>query len=230
MAPARPSYNMQHVAISVLHPSAPSPTQSSPLSSLPLSPLPLAPSCKAHRLGGRWNMQHRCEQQSNKRRESTQDVLAEPRQLRKPFFAFVSVKAPHIQDGPGWPVPYPAPWCGCALWSPQPAPPVRPPRSAASTGCECGSVVCACRAVPGPALPCRACEPVRAVLSHMTRRDAPVRRDATTVDGTAYADGARHGRSVTAGRTAGTTTRRSSRTCVLRARPTGTSRVRTTTG
>ena len=28
-------------------------------------------------------------------------------------------------------------------------------------------------------------------LSHMTRRDAPVRRDATTVDGTAYADGAR---------------------------------------
>ena len=27
-----------------------------------------------------------------------------------PFFAFVAVKAPHIQDGPGWPVAIPAPW------------------------------------------------------------------------------------------------------------------------
>ena len=28
----------------------------------------------------------------------------------KPFFAYVAVKAPHIQDGPGWPVTLPAPW------------------------------------------------------------------------------------------------------------------------
>lgn len=28
----------------------------------------------------------------------------------KPFFAYVAVKAPHIQDGPGWPVAIPAPW------------------------------------------------------------------------------------------------------------------------
>ena len=28
----------------------------------------------------------------------------------KPFFAYVAVKAPHIQDGPGWPVTIPAPW------------------------------------------------------------------------------------------------------------------------
>ena len=27
-----------------------------------------------------------------------------------PFFAYVAVKAPHIQDGPGWPVAIPAPW------------------------------------------------------------------------------------------------------------------------
>ena len=26
---------------------------------------------------------------------------------RKPFFAYVAFKAPHIQDGPGWPVPLP---------------------------------------------------------------------------------------------------------------------------
>jgi hypothetical protein len=30
----------------------------------------------------------------------------------KPFFAYVAVKAPHIQDGPGWPVAIPAPWHG----------------------------------------------------------------------------------------------------------------------
>ena len=28
----------------------------------------------------------------------------------KPFFAYVAVKAPHIQDGAGWPVTLPAPW------------------------------------------------------------------------------------------------------------------------
>ena len=28
----------------------------------------------------------------------------------KPFFAYIAVKAPHIQDGPGWPVTLPAPW------------------------------------------------------------------------------------------------------------------------
>ena len=28
----------------------------------------------------------------------------------KPFFAYMAVKAPHIQDGPGWPVAIPAPW------------------------------------------------------------------------------------------------------------------------
>ena len=28
----------------------------------------------------------------------------------RPFFAYVAVKAPHIQDGPGWPVAIPAPW------------------------------------------------------------------------------------------------------------------------
>lgn len=28
----------------------------------------------------------------------------------QPFFAYVAVKAPHIQDGPGWPVAIPAPW------------------------------------------------------------------------------------------------------------------------
>jgi len=38
------------------------------------------------------------------------DVLAQPEDTRKPFFAYVAVKAPHIQDGPGWPVPFPAPW------------------------------------------------------------------------------------------------------------------------
>ena len=27
-----------------------------------------------------------------------------------PFFAYVAVKAPHIQDGPGWPLAIPAPW------------------------------------------------------------------------------------------------------------------------
>eukprot|EP00947_MAST-08B_sp_MAST-8B-sp1_P004860 g4860.t1 len=27
-----------------------------------------------------------------------------------PFFAYVAVKAPHIQDGPGWPMAIPAPW------------------------------------------------------------------------------------------------------------------------
>lgn len=28
----------------------------------------------------------------------------------KPFFAYIAVKAPHIQDGPGWPITLPAPW------------------------------------------------------------------------------------------------------------------------
>ncbi|KAJ1444706.1 alkaline-phosphatase-like protein [Pelagophyceae sp. CCMP2097] len=28
----------------------------------------------------------------------------------KPFFAYVAVKAPHVQDGPGWPLPVAAPW------------------------------------------------------------------------------------------------------------------------
>eukprot|EP00547_Thalassionema_nitzschioides_P018200 CAMPEP_0194242198 /NCGR_PEP_ID=MMETSP0158-20130606/7807_1 /TAXON_ID=33649 /ORGANISM="Thalassionema nitzschioides, Strain L26-B" /LENGTH=471 /DNA_ID=CAMNT_0038977239 /DNA_START=112 /DNA_END=1524 /DNA_ORIENTATION=- len=28
----------------------------------------------------------------------------------EPFFAFISVKAPHIQDGPGYPIATPAPW------------------------------------------------------------------------------------------------------------------------
>ena len=28
----------------------------------------------------------------------------------KPYFAYVAVKAPHIQDGPGWPVTLAAPW------------------------------------------------------------------------------------------------------------------------
>ena len=32
------------------------------------------------------------------------------RSVPKPFFAYVSVKAPHIQDGPGFPVAIPAPW------------------------------------------------------------------------------------------------------------------------
>jgi N-acetylglucosamine-6-sulfatase len=32
------------------------------------------------------------------------------RTTRSPFFAYVALKAPHIQDGPGWPVAIPAPW------------------------------------------------------------------------------------------------------------------------
>jgi N-acetylglucosamine-6-sulfatase len=28
----------------------------------------------------------------------------------KPFFAYIAVKAPHIQDGAGWPITLPAPW------------------------------------------------------------------------------------------------------------------------
>lgn len=38
------------------------------------------------------------------------DVLAAPEDQRKPFFAYVAVKAPHIQDGPGWPIAHAAPW------------------------------------------------------------------------------------------------------------------------
>lgn len=33
-----------------------------------------------------------------------------PASGRKPYFAYIAVKAPHIQDGPGWPVTLPAPW------------------------------------------------------------------------------------------------------------------------
>lgn len=33
-----------------------------------------------------------------------------PPAQRKPFFAYIAVKAPHIQDGPGWPVALEAPW------------------------------------------------------------------------------------------------------------------------
>lgn len=38
------------------------------------------------------------------------EVLAQPPETRKPFFAYVAVKAPHIQDGKGWPITLPAPW------------------------------------------------------------------------------------------------------------------------
>lgn len=38
------------------------------------------------------------------------EVIAQPEESRKPFFAYIAVKAPHIQDGPGWPVALPAPW------------------------------------------------------------------------------------------------------------------------
>lgn len=38
------------------------------------------------------------------------EVLAQPESTRKPFFAYVAVKAPHIQDGAGWPITLPAPW------------------------------------------------------------------------------------------------------------------------
>lgn len=38
------------------------------------------------------------------------EVTAQPEAERKPFFAFIAVKAPHIQDGPGWPTTLPAPW------------------------------------------------------------------------------------------------------------------------
>lgn len=37
-------------------------------------------------------------------------VLSQPAHVRKPFFAYIAVKAPHIQDGPGWPLALPAPW------------------------------------------------------------------------------------------------------------------------
>jgi hypothetical protein len=29
---------------------------------------------------------------------------------KRPFFAYVAPKAPHIEDGPGWPMAQPAPW------------------------------------------------------------------------------------------------------------------------
>jgi len=38
------------------------------------------------------------------------DIVAQPEATRKPFFAYVAVKAPHIQDGPGFPITLPAPW------------------------------------------------------------------------------------------------------------------------
>jgi N-acetylglucosamine-6-sulfatase len=34
---------------------------------------------------------------------------------KKPYFAYIAVKAPHIQDGAGWPVTLAAPWCVLAL-------------------------------------------------------------------------------------------------------------------
>lgn len=37
-------------------------------------------------------------------------VLTEPKTTRKPFFAYIALKAPHIEDGPGWPITEPAPW------------------------------------------------------------------------------------------------------------------------
>ena len=39
-----------------------------------------------------------------------QDHLHNSKNAAKPFFAYISVKAPHIQDGPGFPVAIPAPW------------------------------------------------------------------------------------------------------------------------
>lgn len=38
------------------------------------------------------------------------EVFSQPTSIRKPFFAYIAVKAPHIQDGPGWPITLPAPW------------------------------------------------------------------------------------------------------------------------
>ena len=43
---------------------------------------------------------------------------------RKPFFAYIAVKAPHIEDGPGWPVSVPAPWYEDAF-----SPTLRAPRT-----------------------------------------------------------------------------------------------------
>jgi N-acetylglucosamine-6-sulfatase len=37
-------------------------------------------------------------------------LQSETDDLRRPFFALISVKAPHLQDGPGFPVATPAPW------------------------------------------------------------------------------------------------------------------------
>eukprot|EP01052_Picozoa_sp_SAG31_P011783 SAG31_NODE_676_length_12896_cov_10.122060_2_plen_184_part_00 len=37
-------------------------------------------------------------------------MSALPVEVRKPFFAYVAVKAPHIQDGAGFPMALPAPW------------------------------------------------------------------------------------------------------------------------
>jgi N-acetylglucosamine-6-sulfatase len=34
---------------------------------------------------------------------------------RKPYFAYIAPKAPHIEDGPGWPVAMPAPWYNNSL-------------------------------------------------------------------------------------------------------------------
>ena len=39
-----------------------------------------------------------------------------------PFFAYIAPKAPHIQDGPGWPITIPAPWHADALPSSTTAP------------------------------------------------------------------------------------------------------------
>jgi len=38
------------------------------------------------------------------------ELAAQPLHQRKPWMAYIAVKAPHIQDGPGWPITLPAPW------------------------------------------------------------------------------------------------------------------------
>ena len=43
------------------------------------------------------------------------DALNDPVKSANPFFAFIAPKAPHIQDGPGWPITIPAPWHADAL-------------------------------------------------------------------------------------------------------------------
>ena len=43
------------------------------------------------------------------------DALTNPENSGNPFFAFIAPKAPHIQDGAGWPITLPAPWHAEAL-------------------------------------------------------------------------------------------------------------------